>query len=130
MSNIWFVFRNNGQLLFKTTDEKNIINIPSNIVTPVIVKNPSGYNPDINQITTYDTTNNKVIFTEAKNLDDIGSFELSSKSIQIVNYKELKTHVTNLESNVNLNKINIEENKQISIGNFNLIVDITNKINS
>ena len=102
MTDIWFVFKNDGSFLFKTKQSETLSLIPSDYTQPIIIKNPSGYNPNISQVATYDTTNNKVIFTEATTLVSIGSSVLP-KSIQIVNYKELKNDIETNKFNINNN---------------------------
>jgi hypothetical protein len=102
MTDIWFVFENNGQFLFKTKQSETLSLIPGNYTLPIIIKNPPGYNPNITQVASYDKINNKVIFTEATTLDNIGSSVLP-KSIQIVNYKELKDDIATNKFNINNN---------------------------
>lgn len=99
MSNIWFIFENNGSFLFKTTQETNINFIPGNITSPYIVKNPPGYNTDIEQVATYDIATSSVVFTEATTLAAIGSSTITGPS-ELVDYKKIQEDLLAAQGNI------------------------------
>lgn len=99
MSNIWFVFQNNGNFLFKTTQETTLSLIPPNYTSPIIIKNPPGYNPDIDQVTTYDLATSSVVFTTATTLDSIGSTDVTGP-IEIVDHKKIQEDLLAAQNNI------------------------------
>lgn len=92
MQNIWFVFDNNGELLFKTQDvnKTNLNTLPTNFRATHIIKNPK-----INQLAyTYklNLTTKQVESITKPTLENTNSTELESKEIH--NYVEKITEFT------------------------------------
>jgi len=94
MPDIWFVFDNNGELLFKTEDENktNLNTLPTNFRATHIIKNP-----EINQLAyTYklNLTTKQVESITEQTLENINSTEFESTEIH--NYVEKIAEFTRL----------------------------------
>ena len=96
MSDIWFIFDNTGNYLFRTTDKNraNLTLIPSRFKATYIIRNPTGFDSERNQNIHYDIQSNKVIFSDVNSISDI---ELPTKEEQIdVNYAEIEENISKL----------------------------------
>ena len=92
MPDIWFIFDNNGELLFKTEDKNktNLSTLPTNFRATYIIKNPK-----INQLAyTYklNLTTKQVESITQPTLENTNSTELESAEIH--NYVEKITEFT------------------------------------
>lgn len=86
MPDIWFVFTDNGELLFKTEDERktNLNTLPINFNATYVVKNPK-----VNQLAytyKYNISTKRVDSITEPNLENTNSTELNSTEIH--NYVE------------------------------------------
>jgi hypothetical protein len=100
MSDIWFIFNNNGEFLFNTTEitRTNLSLIPSRFNARYIVKNPDGYNSEISQNISYDLSTKKVIFTTRQPEDTIDA--------EVVDYGEIVTELTKAKNDIETLKEN------------------------
>jgi len=62
MTDTWFIFDNESNFLFKTSNIERTINIPSIYNATHVVKNPRGYDSSKYQLFSYDIVSNSVIF--------------------------------------------------------------------
>ena len=117
MSNIWFIFNNEGEFLFKTTNEKNISLIPASFNATYIIENPTGYDPELEQVASYDIATEKVVFEDALTLDAIGSSEVNPEA-EIVDYKQMEEDIKSLKTIVAALEARLHTTEQILNATF------------
>lgn len=93
MFDIWFIFDNTGNYLFRTSDKDrtNLELIPSNFNATYIIKNPDGFDSERNQNIHYDIQSDRVIFSD---INSINNDEINEQII--INYGEILENINDL----------------------------------
>ena len=136
MSDIWFIFNNNGEFLFKTTEinRTDLSLIPSQFNAKYIVKNPSGYNSAIVQDIRYDISTGTVIFS-TKQIEEIQDEELLDYGEIVEDLTKAINDIEILEENLNTERLRINDLynllnvQQQIIDNNNIIINQQKNIN-
>lgn len=99
MRDIWFIFDDKGDFLFKTTDENRISSIPDEFAATYIVKNPEGYDSTEEQKICYDIVGNTIVFSKTLTHDSVNSSTNDTEK-EILDYKQLVTDLEKAQQDI------------------------------
>ena len=125
MTDVWFIFNNQGQLSF-ITEKQELANtdlLPPEFLPGRIVQNPPGYDPTIDQDISYNIETNSVVFSNTSLLPPVADVLDLGSLAEIVNgldlalerlgdritgvENELGNRITSVENTANLNSSTI-----------------------
>ena len=135
MTDVWFIFNNQGNLSF-ITENKELAN--TNLLSPellpgVIVKNPVGYDPCIDQNIFYDIENNSINITNnsfippVSDIRDLGSLYKIVNSLDL-QLEELGNRITNVENELCNRITSVENTANLNSSTILTISDTVNLI--
>tara|TARA_Y100000389_G_C17405914_1_gene488039 strand:- start:701 stop:1309 length:609 start_codon:yes stop_codon:yes gene_type:complete len=133
MTDVWFIFNNQGQLSF-ITEKQELANtdlLPPEFLPGRIVQNPPGYDPTIDQDISYNIETNSVVFSNTSLLPPVADVLDLGSLAEIVNgldlaLERLGDRITNVENELG-NRITGVENE---LGNRITSVENTANLNS
>ena len=116
MTDVWFIFNNQGQLSF-ITEKQELANtdlLPPEFLPGRIVQNPPGYDPTIDQDISYNIETNSVVFSNTSLLPPVADVLDLGSLAEIVNgldlaLERLGDRITNVENELG-NRITSVEN--------------------